>query len=218
MTTLFQSAVPSPSEWECANRDARELLLSAGAILPEGFVSTGIPQINLVDLVAPDGAPFDAAPFRGRMLFAPRSGMHSGAHSPFPHGPVRLTLVRWGADANACGRIDVGQGTELNGTSIVSHVGVRIGAQVLFGPEVVIMDCDGHAVDRRLTDAPENLKMAPVEIGDHAWIGFGAIIMKGVRVGHHAVVAARAIVTRDVPAHAVVAGNPARVVKQFGEG
>lgn len=218
MTTLFQSAVPSPSEWERSNHDARVLLEFAGAVLPASFVSTGVPQVNLVDLVAPDGQPFDPAPFRGRIVFAPGSGLNSGFHSPFPHGPVRLTLVRWGAQPDACGRIEVGSGTELNGTSIVSHVGVRIGADVLFGPEVVIMDSDGHPVDRRLPDRVEHLRMAPVEIGDHAWIGFGAVIMKGVRIGHHAVVAARAIVTRDVPPHAVVAGNPARIVKTFAEG
>ena len=55
----------------------------------------------------------------------------------------------------------------------------------------------------------------PVEIGDHAWIGAGATILPGVRVGRHAIVGAAAVVTKDVPDHAVVAGNPARVIKML---
>ena len=51
-------------------------------------------------------------------------------------------------------------------------------------------------------------------IGHDVWLGFsGCMILSGVTVGHGAVVAARAVVTRDVPAYAVVAGNPARVVR-----
>ena len=46
------------------------------------------------------------------------------------------------------------------------------------------------------------------------WLGYGATILSGVRIGHGAVVAARAVVTRDVPAYAIAAGNPARVVRR----
>ena len=53
----------------------------------------------------------------------------------------------------------------------------------------------------------------PVTIGARAWIGFNAIIMKGVTVGENSVIAAGSIVTRDVPPNAVVAGNPATIVK-----
>jgi acetyltransferase-like isoleucine patch superfamily enzyme len=57
--------------------------------------------------------------------------------------------------------------------------------------------------------------MRPVVLGDDVWVGAGAVILKGVTVGDGAVVAARAVVTRDVPADTVVAGNPARVVKRL---
>ncbi|HBN4333859.1 TPA: maltose O-acetyltransferase, partial [Escherichia coli] len=52
-------------------------------------------------------------------------------------------------------------------------------------------------------------------IGDNVWIGFQAAILKGVTIGEGAVVAARAVVTKDVPAWSVVAGNPAKVVKEI---
>ena len=217
MTAIHQSGVPAPAAWARDNETALEVLARVGASLPPGFSSTGVPDITLVDITQPSDGTMDMGPFRGRLMFGPGSRLHSGFHSPFPHGPVRLTLVRWGRGPDECGRIEVGPNTELNGTSIVSHVSVRIGADVLLGPQVVIMDSDGHPVDRRLPDVPAHVRRAPVVIGDHAWIGYGAVIMKGVRIGHHAVVAACAVVTRDVPDHGVVAGNPARLVRRFVE-
>ena len=54
-----------------------------------------------------------------------------------------------------------------------------------------------------------------MHIGDNVWLGDGSVVLKGVTIGENSVVAARAIVTRDVPANVVVAGNPARVVKEL---
>ena len=61
------------------------------------------------------------------------------------------------------------------------------------------------------------VKIAPVRIGDKAWIGFNAIILKGVTVGEGAIVAAGAVVTKDVPPYTIVAGNPARVIRTLSE-
>ena len=54
----------------------------------------------------------------------------------------------------------------------------------------------------------------PIEIGDHVWIGLRAIILKGVKIGNGSVIAAGAVVTRDVPPYSLVAGVPARVIKE----
>jgi acetyltransferase-like isoleucine patch superfamily enzyme len=211
----YQSAMLNSEEWQAANAETLALLRNIGAVFPADFYSTGVPQIALSDPFQPAGQPFDFGPFHGRLVFGAGCGLNSGGISPFPAGPVRLTLVRWGREPGQCGRIVVGPRTELSATAIVSQIGVTIGSGVLFGPGVVIMDCDGHVVDRRLPDTPEGQKRAPVVIEDHAWIGIGAVIMKGVTIGHHAVVAANAVVTKDVPPHGVVAGNPARLVKSF---
>ncbi len=55
----------------------------------------------------------------------------------------------------------------------------------------------------------------PIKIEDNVWIGGGAILLPGVRVGRNAVVGAGAVVTRNVPANTVVAGNPARVIREI---
>jgi acetyltransferase-like isoleucine patch superfamily enzyme len=70
------------------------------------------------------------------------------------------------------------------------------------------MDTDFHRVDGRASAD------APVSIGNRVWIGAGAKILKGVSIGDGAVIAAGAIVTRDVPAGALVAGNPAQVIRE----
>jgi probable biosynthetic protein (TIGR04098 family) len=93
---------------------------------------------------------------------------------------------------------------------------IVIGEHCLVASGVHIQDLDGHPLDAELRRAgnptpPEGIK--PVRIGDVAWIGRGALILKGVTVGERAVVAAMSMVAEDVPADTLVAGNPARAVK-----
>jgi acetyltransferase-like isoleucine patch superfamily enzyme len=103
------------------------------------------------------------------------------------------------------------------------HVGsaVRIGRHCLLAAGVQVFDFDGHPLDaaaRRAGRPTPADEVHPVEIGDDAWVGAGALILKGVTVGERAVVAARAVVTKDVPPDVVVAGNPARVVRTLAPG
>ncbi len=93
---------------------------------------------------------------------------------------------------------------------------VTIGSDVLVSDRVMIADNDGHPLDPVARAAGEPVTAAdvrPIRIEDGAWVGTRAVILKGVTVGRGAVVAAGAVVTRDVPPYAVVAGSPARIVK-----
>lgn len=86
---------------------------------------------------------------------------------------------------------------------------VEIGKDFTCGRDVVIRSYDGHTI------CQEGYKVSePIKIGNHVWIGQGATILKGVTIGDGAIIAAGAIVTRDVPAGCVVAGVPAKVVKE----
>jgi acetyltransferase-like isoleucine patch superfamily enzyme len=94
---------------------------------------------------------------------------------------------------------------------------VSIGNRVLVGAGALIIDSDAHPLhpeDRLRGACPAN---SPVEIEDDVFIGARAIILKGVRIGQGAVVGAGAVVTSDVPAFTIAAGNPARVVAEVKE-
>ena len=92
--------------------------------------------------------------------------------------------------------------------------GIRIGVRVGIGPHVKILTSqhDEPGRDRPIMDGA--LRFAPVVLDDGCDIGVGAVILPGVTVGRGAQVGAGAVVTRHVPAFAVVAGNPARVLRQ----
>ncbi len=105
--------------------------------------------------------------------------------------------------------VTLGQGVYLNaGCVILDTAPVVIGDQTMLGPNVQIY-CAQHHKDRKLRT--QGLEIAkPVTIGRKVWIGGSAIIMPGVTIGDGAIVAAGAVVTRDVAADATVLGNPAR--------
>jgi galactoside O-acetyltransferase len=122
--------------------------------------------------------------------------------------------------------VTIGDRSYIGASHIVCHTGVTIGADVLISWGVTIVDHDSHSIfwPLRKSDVElwhrgekswEHVVVRRVVIGDKAWIGFGASILKGVTIGEGAVVGACSVVTRDVPAYAVVAGNPARVVRQL---
>ena len=134
------------------------------------------------------------------------------------------------------GKIKIGSRTFINGgTHLISRSEILIGDDVTIAWGVWIYDHDSHSLDWRLRvedirrqnedfysgrDFIANkewscVNTAPIQICDKAWIGMNAIILKGVTIGEGAIVGAGAVVTHDVPAWTVVAGNPAREVKKI---
>lgn len=111
------------------------------------------------------------------------------------------------------------------GARIWSLCQLRIGARVFISHGVNIHDSDSHSLSARERHErflekmrlgrhliPENAKSLPVTIEDDVWVGFHAIILKGVKIGRGAVVGAGSVITKDVAPFTVVAGNPQRVV------
>ena len=118
--------------------------------------------------------------------------------------PPRVT-----AGANA--RVAIGSGVMLNyGVEIYAAELVSIGDDVSIGDLSAVYDTDFHEVEEG-----REVRIAPVEIGNNVWIGRQAIVLPGVTLGDHAVVASGAVVSRDVPARTLVAGNPARPVREL---
>jgi acetyltransferase-like isoleucine patch superfamily enzyme len=130
------------------------------------------------------------------------------------HVLVMSTFARSVFVAFPGARLEIGDRTFLNyGLDVAATKLVRIGADCLIGTHVTIMDNQFHGILAR-HEMPSG---QPVVIGDGVWIGNRAIIMPGVTIGARAVVGAGSVVTRDVAAGAVVAGNPARMLRQLDE-
>jgi tetrahydrodipicolinate N-acetyltransferase len=110
------------------------------------------------------------------------------------------------------GELRIGPGTNVNGLSrILVARSVSIGAGCTFSWDVQVLDNDFHAITTGGVTRPP---AAPVVVEDRVWVGTRALVLKGVHIGAGAVVAAGAVVTRDVPGDTVVAGTPARVIGQ----
>ena len=114
--------------------------------------------------------------------------------------------------------VEIGADTGISGATICAARSVKIGNGVLIGANATIVDTDFHPImsnNRRYSDTSADTTAAPVCICDNVFIGSGSTILKGVRIGENSVIGAGSIVTRDVPPNAIVAGNPARVLRQF---
>ena len=111
--------------------------------------------------------------------------------------------------------ITLGERVFFNFNCVVLDVcPVRIGSFTLFGPGVQIYT-PLHPLDPALRRTQEYGR--PVEIGSDVWVGGGAIILPGVRVGARAIIGAGSVVTRDVPEGVLAAGNPCRVIRTIAE-
>ncbi len=135
---------------------------------------------------------------------------------------------------NDGGKVRIGNRTFIGGGRFISIAGIEIGDDVMFSWGCTLMDNDAHSLDwqQRVNDVAdwkrgldekkigayknwEAVDSAPIVVGNRAWIGFNVIILKGITIGEGAVVAAGSVVTKDVAPYTLVAGNPARYIKDL---
>lgn len=112
------------------------------------------------------------------------------------------------------GKLEIGNESRINGVHINASTNVYIGNNVRIAPYTIILDDDFHDVNDHFGDG----KSAPVYVSDDVWIGTRAMILKGVKIGKGAVVAASAVVTKDVPPYTLVGGVPARIIRSLDKG
>lgn len=117
-------------------------------------------------------------------------------------------LATWTPDA----RIRIGDAVGITGSTICAQAAVDIGSDVLIGANTLIVDTDFHGLapgDRHRPGAA-----VPIVIEDGVFIGTRATILKGAHIGRGSVVGAGSVVTGHIPAGVIVAGNPARIVRE----
>lgn len=114
-------------------------------------------------------------------------------------------------------RIIIGKNVGISGSTINATTTITIGDNTIIGSGCLITDTNSHPIMAAVRLLPnggeEYTKKAPVTIGKNVFIGARSIVMKGVTIGDGVVIGAGSVVTKNVPANAIVAGNPAKVIK-----
>ena len=133
---------------------------------------------------------------------------------------ARLVLERW-SWLGARTKIRVHEGEVVIGAksvlgqecTISAYRRIAIGRECIIADRVMLIDFDHGIVDVERPIRLQGIYMRPVEVGHNVWIGYGACLLRGVRVGDNAVIGTYAVVTKDLPENAVCAGVPARVIR-----
>ncbi len=113
----------------------------------------------------------------------------------------------------------IGRGCVVGrGSHLVAHESVTVGDQVFIAPHVYITDQNHQYTDPRLPIGSQPPSNRPVSIGDGCWIGTGAVILPGARLGRNVAVAAGAVVRGEFPDHCLIGGVPARVLRRYVPG
>lgn len=123
--------------------------------------------------------------------------------------PLVLRTLRYDA------KILIGSHTGISGGSICAAFSIEIGQYCLIGANVSIVDTDFHPLKsqfRRYNTNHKDIGSATIVIEDNVFIGTGAVILKGVKIGKNSVVGAGSIVTKSIPPNSIVAGNPAKII------
>lgn len=159
------------------------------------------------------GVPYVMVAIGGRMSIGRNFHMNNGIKGNPIGCNERCTLF---VDRGAS--IEIGDNVGMSQTSLVSMCSIKVGDNVKIGGGAMIFTTDFHSIDpaiRASRDDAKYRKVAPVTIGDNAFIGARSIILKGVTIGKNSVIGAGSVVTKSVPDNQIWAGNPARFIKKI---
>ena len=125
--------------------------------------------------------------------------------------------IRGGIYAEENAVIQIGNNVGISSSCIWAHTSIKIGNNVNIGGDCILLDSDGHSlnfIDRRTPiEDIKNKRNAPIQIDDDVLIGTRSIILKGVHIGARAIIGSGSVVTKDIPADCIAAGNPCKIIK-----
>jgi len=157
--------------------------------------------------------------WRGRLVTDGLAFVGPGVSFEIGRG-ARVVLGRWSWIGHGCkiraheGEVRIGAKTVLGQECTVSAFQrVEIGRECILADRVMLIDFDHGVVDVERPVRLQGIYKRDVRVGHNVWIGYGACVLRGVDVGDNAILGTSAVVTRDVPENAVVAGVPARVIR-----
>ena len=142
---------------------------------------------------------------RARLDVLPFKKFYLGAHS---------TIEDFCTVNNGVGDVIIGNDSRVGIGSVVIGP-VSIGNQVIIAQNIVMSGLNHTYTDVDIPIRLQKVTTAPIVIEDEVWIGANAVITAGVTIGKHSVVAAGSVVTKDVPPYSIVAGTPAKLLKQY---
>ncbi len=133
-------------------------------------------------------------------------------------GSVRFGRFVWIGDGTKIrcheGEVVIGQKTVMGQECTISaYRHVRIGEQCVIADRAMFIDFDHGVVEVERPIRHQGIYMRDVDVGSNVWIGYGACILRGVRIGDNSIIGTNSVVTKDVPANAVVGGVPAKVIR-----
>jgi acetyltransferase-like isoleucine patch superfamily enzyme len=133
-------------------------------------------------------------------------------------GQVRFGRFVWIGDGTKIrcheGIVEIGEKTVMGQECTISaYQRVKIGEQCVIADRAMFIDFDHGVVDVERPIRVQGIYKRDVVVGSNVWIGYGACFLRGVTVGDNSIIGTNAVVTKDVPANAVVAGTPARIVR-----
>lgn len=126
-------------------------------------------------------------------------------------GIIQKVLIRYQPGAT----IKIGDYTGISGGTISASNSIIIGNHVMIGSGAVISDSDSHPIKISDRNIPAKTKTAPIIIDDYVFIGARSIILKGVHIGKGTVIGAGSVVTKNLPANVIAAGNPCKIIKEI---
>ncbi len=149
----------------------------------------------------------------GLVFFGPRLELQIGREASVEFG--RFVWLGHGTKIRCHeGVVEIGAKTVIGQECTISaYKRVRIGEQCVIADRTMFIDFDHGVVEIERPIRQQGIYTREVEVGSNVWIGYGACILRGVSVGDNSIVGTNSVVTKDVPANAVVAGVPARIVR-----